>query len=837
MTWTRCGDDAVDANVRDTKPGITSLDVPSKMRGATWTMGDEGGAQETGRWSGGEGEVKAVNTAALEHADYDAWAFLSDCIWPGDLDEQAARMTKAAEVLGGLTEEQAHCHKPAAEELRTFWWIVRAAALHSEKGMQLFLKFATAAARKWAGSRDPANFGQYMRARRFLYLRKWCVYSFATDEELTFQKNNPGKSTWAQVEAMFDQLGEERKEMFAGAARRGEEIRTILDEMMIAWRPKTSQLGGLPNITFEPRKPKNLGTMLKDGRDTQTGLHRHVEIVKAAGTEGLAHMEDESCLGDAMGATQSCVLRHTTKHDVGAHLLGDSWFAGVRSAVEMKSKYGCDWTGIVKVNKMGFPYKALLEASLNLGRGKWVAFTAEVDGVTLYALAYKYSLSSPPNLVLSTCGTTVCTRPYTSSYSDENGTRHVASHRRPDMISDYFDGSTIIDDKNKERQAHLAVEDAWPTKDCYFKIMCAMAGSHVVDMKGMCAHFDVWGKGSVKRMTSMDFLDRVVGVLLPKERVGRRTTDTMVAGGVQYTLKRTDMQQVGTGESRVDGRKRKRPSGRCLECKERKVAKLKKAGRTNMAITRMMKQGLITPVMSAWYCTACGPTQRGGKVCHMLTKRDCFARHIRRHHGNMKDAFKVVEVPGMVQPDSDGAVGEGEVTRDDDAADHGVVSEEEEEEEEQQEEDEWEEEEQQQDNGGGRWAANRNLREPTEEVREPYQDSSGGLHSRAERGAAVDPYDFDGGDLDQRTSNKFDGLGEEDLFADDNLFAADGGSESEEYETGEPISAGLGDLNEAASRMVAAHEARQAGRQFEDQISDTCSLSSLPSVGAVGDHE
>ena len=46
--------------------------------------------------------------------------------------------------------------------------------------------------------------------------------------------------------------------------------------------------------------------------------------------------------------------------------------------------------------------------------------------------------------------------------------RIVASHRRPDMISDYFDGSTIIDDKNKERQAHLRVEDAWPTKDCYF---------------------------------------------------------------------------------------------------------------------------------------------------------------------------------------------------------------------------------------------------------------------------------------------------------------------------------------------------------------------------------
>lgn len=33
---------------------------------------------------------------------------------------------------------------------------------------------------------------------------------------------------------------------------------------MSGWRPKSTKTTGLPNITFEPQKPANLGTMLKN---------------------------------------------------------------------------------------------------------------------------------------------------------------------------------------------------------------------------------------------------------------------------------------------------------------------------------------------------------------------------------------------------------------------------------------------------------------------------------------------------------------------------------------------------------------------------------------------
>ena len=51
----------------------------------------------------------------------------------------------------------------------------------------------------------------------------------------------------------------------------------VLDESMLGWRPKTSATGGLPNITFEPQKPKNLGTMIRNSAECITGMIIHHE--------------------------------------------------------------------------------------------------------------------------------------------------------------------------------------------------------------------------------------------------------------------------------------------------------------------------------------------------------------------------------------------------------------------------------------------------------------------------------------------------------------------------------------------------------------------------------
>jgi hypothetical protein len=78
---------------------------------------------------------------------------------------------------------------------------------------------------------------------------------------------------WADKKYWFMARNDMPWDVFDGFVKECNEVHTsmtdvcyaILDESMSGWRPKTSVLDGLPNITFEPRKPVNLGTMIKNG--------------------------------------------------------------------------------------------------------------------------------------------------------------------------------------------------------------------------------------------------------------------------------------------------------------------------------------------------------------------------------------------------------------------------------------------------------------------------------------------------------------------------------------------------------------------------------------------
>ena len=68
-----------------------------------------------------------------------------------------------------------------------------------------------------------------------------------------------------------------------------------MDESMSAWQPKTSATGGLPNITFEPRKPKPLGTWFKNGVKAMTGIMVTQDVV-----EGSAAQSDNKYVGNKL---------------------------------------------------------------------------------------------------------------------------------------------------------------------------------------------------------------------------------------------------------------------------------------------------------------------------------------------------------------------------------------------------------------------------------------------------------------------------------------------------------------------------------------------------------
>ena len=56
----------------------------------------------------------------------------------------------------------------------------------------------------------------------------------------------------------------------------------VLDESMSTWRPKKTKTGGLPNITYEPQKPKPLRKMFKNEVEAVTGIVVYQDVVDSS---------------------------------------------------------------------------------------------------------------------------------------------------------------------------------------------------------------------------------------------------------------------------------------------------------------------------------------------------------------------------------------------------------------------------------------------------------------------------------------------------------------------------------------------------------------------------
>jgi hypothetical protein len=57
-------------------------------------------------------------------------------------------------------------------------------------------------------------------------------------------------------------------------------LMVMFDESMSGWQHKTSKLGGLPNISFDPHKPVPPGTMFFNGADCMSGVLVFQDVVQ-----------------------------------------------------------------------------------------------------------------------------------------------------------------------------------------------------------------------------------------------------------------------------------------------------------------------------------------------------------------------------------------------------------------------------------------------------------------------------------------------------------------------------------------------------------------------------
>jgi hypothetical protein len=369
-----------------------------------------------------------------------------------------------------------------------------------------------------------ANFGQYIPIHYFKAFLSCAAYLFCDKHHWYVDERDRGWETFDPVLVSFN---DKRKELF-------KVYLLMLDESMSGWRPKTTKLGGLPNITFEPRKPVPLGTQLKNGVECLSGVMAFQDVVQAPEKQkkkGFFYSDFEtltpqkSCLPTypEIQAHTAEVLRQVDGAEVeaGGWVGGDAWFGSVMTCVEVKKTFDVHSTFIVKNNQFLFPMAAL-HAVLKARHGDhpaghWVVMTTEISDVNLIAIAYAWSQKGI-SYFISTCGSTTASPiKYESKFENDWGEVDFKEIDRPDIVHFLYEYLPLIDEHNKQRQSLLSLEKRWLTKDPWFRLLCTILGMSVVDMHRLFRYDAIKNKGApndeVDSIKLLKFTDQICGRL------------------------------------------------------------------------------------------------------------------------------------------------------------------------------------------------------------------------------------------------------------------------------------------------------------------------------------
>lgn len=266
-----------------------TVDVTSSGRTVTWTVIEASSEDTFGIKLDGPAEVPERTTGFDVFKDFafnpkSATCFLEifERLWPGDMAAQVALMNEQ-----GMKNTRAWIDITVYEFL-IFLGLLLDATGYGESATSLW---DTEAQRSRQQSNKPApDFGRFMLKLRFNQIRKYAHYGFA---DLVAAERDP----W---------------EMFRPAVRafNANRLRTVNvsgiivgDESMSSWKPQSSAYGGLPNISFVIRKPRPLGTELKDIVDGQHRIMLFLEL-----QEGEAPMKRKAYFAD-LGSTAACAVR------------------------------------------------------------------------------------------------------------------------------------------------------------------------------------------------------------------------------------------------------------------------------------------------------------------------------------------------------------------------------------------------------------------------------------------------------------------------------------------------------------------------------------------------
>ena len=369
-----------------------------------------------------------------------------------------------------------------------------------------------------------ANFGLYVPVNYFKSFQSAAAFMWC-DEEHWFSPKRDRR--WEIFMPALQDFNNKRRQIF-------HVVMLMMDESISGWKPKTSKTGGLPNISYEPRKPVDLGTMLRNAVECVTGCLVFQDVAqppemqerKEFFYDGDPSMEipERSHLPkqDRISKHTAEVLRLVKGSEVveGGWAGGDAWFGSVQACVELKIRMGVHSTFVVKKHTQYYPVEALQDILLarhgTRPAGHWVVMRTEIAGVKLTAIAYAWSHSSIA-FFITTCGST---KPspvkYQSKFENEWGEVDFKEIDRPIILHLIYEFLPLIDEHNKQRQSILQLEKLWPTRNGFYRLTTTLLGQSVVDFHRVYRYYQIR-------------IDNVDQALIDKVRI-IKFTDMMCAG-------------------------------------------------------------------------------------------------------------------------------------------------------------------------------------------------------------------------------------------------------------------------------------------------------------------
>jgi hypothetical protein len=189
--------------------------------------------------------------------------------------------------------------------------------------------------RSKTGRRDHPDFGKYMPRDQFKMFRAAAPFCWCDEEHWFMDKRD---KPWDIFTPCLDKFNRKRKNLLKA-------VLVMLDESMSGWRPKTSKLGGLPNYTFEPRKPIPLGTMFRNGVECISGILVFQDVVM---NPDMQNRKDYHGLPSSLPGGKTEISAHTAEVlrqvegsgiEPGGWVGGDAWFGSVVTSVEVMKRF------------------------------------------------------------------------------------------------------------------------------------------------------------------------------------------------------------------------------------------------------------------------------------------------------------------------------------------------------------------------------------------------------------------------------------------------------------------------------------------------------------------